>query len=400
MRNLDPDYAKRNPVSHDESRFAEALRLVMAGEVSDAELLLDSLRSTTMDSVVRTASWVMLTAMLQYQDKWDLLAEIAPKRPDLPAGTERNRASVEEWAAILGKVPKRVINIPARPSTAGLTLSMAGTPVVSVILNGKQRFFWLDTGASISIVASDVAADAGMAALSMDSLEIVTATGRIPALPSVISRLQFAGVSVTNAKAMIVDTKLMQVRSLEGSGPPISIRIDGIVGFDLLRALRVRLNYAAGTLTVSEPPKAQPRARTQRNFFWVGTPMVRLLTSRGVPLHFVLDTGAQETYATESLPMKAGVRTRPGERRSVRGLAGEQRFRGRFINDIRLWLGTRRLDFRRMLIFAPAISSFGTIDGIMGSDITRTGVVTLDARNGLFMIEQPSPWASRLRSGN
>jgi hypothetical protein len=400
MRNLDPDYAKRHPVSFEESRFAAALRLVMAGEVNDAELLLDSLRSTSVDSLVRTASWVMLTAMLQYQDKWDLLREIAPKRTDIPPGTERNRASVEEWAAILGKVPKSLINIPARPSTAGLTLSMAGTPVVSVLLNGKQRFFWLDTGASISIVSSDVAAEAGMTPLSMDSLEIVTATGRIPARPSVISRLQFAGVSITNAKAMIVDVELMQVHFLEGTGPPVAIRIDGIVGFDILRHLRVRLDYSAGTLTVSEPPTPKPRARVQRNLFWVGTPMVRLLTSRGVPLHFVLDTGAQETYATESLPIKTGVRTIPGERRSVRGLAGEQRFKGRFINEIRLWLGTRRLDFQRMLIFAPAISSFGTIDGIIGSDITRTGVVTVDARNGLLIIEEPTPWGSRLRSGN
>jgi hypothetical protein len=391
MRNLDPDFARRNPVSHEESRFAEALRLVMAGDVTDAELLLDSLRSNSVDSLVRTASWVLLTAMLQYQDKWNILAEIAPKRPDSTLGLERNRATVEEWAAILGHVPKRVVEIPQRPFRAGLTLSAAGTPIVSVILNGKQRFFWLDTGASISIVSSDVAADAGITPLSRDTLEIVTATGRIPALPSLISRLSFAGVTVSNAKAMIVDAELMQVRGLDDRGPPMTVRIDGIIGFDILRLMRMRLDFVSGIVTVSQPPARQPNRRTQRTFFWVGTPMVRLLTPRGIPLHFVLDTGAQETYATESLPIKASVKTTPGERRSIRGLAGEQRFRGRFIKDIRLWLGNRRLDFRQILIFAPAISSFGTIDGILGSDITRTGIVTIDAMNGVFTIEEAGP---------
>ncbi|HEY8165482.1 MAG TPA: aspartyl protease family protein [Gemmatimonadaceae bacterium] len=398
MRNLDPDYTKRHPVSTEESRFAEALRLVLSGNVSDAELVLDSLRINTPDSLVRMASWVMLSAMLQYQDKWDILAEIAPKRTDLPPGTERNRAAVEEWAAILGKVPKRVVEIPTRPSKAGLTLSMAGTPVISVMLNGKQRFFWLDTGASISIVSSDVAADAGMTPLSHDTLEIVTATGRIPALPSLISNLQFAGVTIRNAKAMIVGVELMQVRDVDVKGPPIAVRIDGIVGFDILNLLRVRFDYSTGTVTVSQPATPpRSKSRTQRTFFWIGTPMVRLVTSRGVPLNFVLDTGAQETYATEMLAIKTGVRTRPGERRSVRGLAGEQRFRGRFIGDIRLWLGPQRLDFERLLIFAPQLSSFGTIDGMLGSDIMRTGIVTLDAKNGLFTIEQPPGPTLRLR---
>ncbi len=401
MRNLDPGYADRNPVSPEEARFANALRLVLAGDANEAELTLDSLRSSGTDSLVRTASWILLTAMLQYQDKWDVLAEIAPRRSDLPAATERNRAAVEQWAAVLGKIPRRVISIPSRPTVAGLTLSVAGTPVVSVLVNGKQRFFWLDTGSSISIVASDVAADAGVIPLSRDTLEIVTATGRIPALPSVISRLQFAGVSITNAKAMIVDTELMQVRSVEGAAEQIPVRIDGIVGFDVLSRMRVRLDYGAGTVTVAQPsPPAGTRRHVQRNFFWVGTPMVRLLTARGVPLHFVLDTGAQETYATEILPVKAGVRTYPGERRSVAGLAGGRQFRGRFINDIRLWLGARRLDFRQMLIFAPAVSSFATWDGILGSDIARTAVVTLDASDGLFTVEEPSRGGRRLREGN
>jgi hypothetical protein len=402
MRNLDPGYADRNPVSAEEARFANALRLVLAGDANEAELTLDSLRSSGADSLVRTASWVLLTAMLQSQDKWDVLAELAPRRSDLPAGTERNRAAVEEWAAVLGKIPKRVISIPARPTAAGLTLSVAGTPVVSVLVNGKQRFFWIDTGASISIVASDVAADAGMIPLSHDTLEIVTATGRIPALPSVISRLQFAGVSITNAKAMIVDAELMQVRSVEGAAEQIPVRIDGIVGFDVLSRMRVKLDFGAGTVTVTQPtsPPAGARRRPQRNFFWVGTPIVRLLTARGLPLHFVLDTGSQETYATEILPIKTGVRTYPGERRSVAGFAGGRQFRGRFINNIRLWLGARRLDFRQMLIFAPAISSFPTLDGFLGSDIARTGVVTLDASNGLFTVEEPYAGRRRLREGN
>jgi hypothetical protein len=43
-----------------------------------------------------------------------------------------------------------------------------------------------------------------------------------------------------------------------------------------------------------------------------------------------------------------------------------------------------------VLVFVPSVTTFVTLDGVLGSDIGRTGVVQLDAVNGVFSIEASS----------
>jgi hypothetical protein len=104
-------------------------------------------------------------------------------------------------------------------------------------------------------------------------------------------------------------------------------------------------------------------------------------------LHLGLDTGAQETFATEQLLDKVRVRTFVGERKRIGGFAGLREFRGRFITDVRLALGGKTLLFQNLLVFVPLVSTFVTLDGVLGSDIGRTGVVRMDAVNGVFSID-------------
>ena len=350
MTNLDPDYVATHPVSQDEREFAGALRMVMSGAPDEAELVLDSLARHAADSVVRSASHILLTAALQYQDKWKELAEISLGRSVAGDSADIDRASVDLWASAFKDVPRRAVDFPVAAVVIPLTLSAAGTPMIPVQINGKLKHFWLDTGSSMSIIASDVAAECGVGPLVSDTLEVATTTGRVRARPAAIQKL------------------------------------DGIIGFDIISRLNVQVDYSKGRVRLSKPVR-MAGAASQRNFFWVGTPVVRLASQTGVPLHLGLDTGAQETFATEQLLDKIRVRTVVGERKRVGGFAGLREFRGRFIPDVRLALRGKTLLFQNLLVFVPLVSTFVTLDGVLGSDIGRTGVVQIDAVNGVFSIE-------------
>jgi hypothetical protein len=164
MANLDPDYARGHPSSPDERRFAAALRMVMSGQHDAAELLLDSLSRSTTDSIIHSAAHILLTATLQYQDKWKDLADLSPVSTRASDSTERDRAGVELWAAAFKGVSARTMAFPDNPVVVPLTISLAGTPIIPVQINGKPRFFWLDTGSSMSIVSSEVAEECGVTA--------------------------------------------------------------------------------------------------------------------------------------------------------------------------------------------------------------------------------------------
>ncbi len=383
--NLDPDYATTHPGTPDERQFAASLRLVMAGQQDEAELLLDTLSRHSTDSLVRTASHILLTATLQYQDKWKELADLAPDRP--VHSDSLDRAGVEAWAAAFRSVAPRRLSFPARPVILPLMLSMAGTPVIRVQINGKPKLFWLDTGSSMSIIASDVAAECGIEPLVSDSLEVATATGRITAMPATISQLEIGGISIGNSNAMIVSSKLLEIRVGDALNPSATVSIDGIIGFDLISRLDIRMDYQRGIVSLMKGVRSPGARDADRNLFWVGTPIVRLVAPGGIPVHLGLDTGAQETYATQRLVGKIRPRTFNGERIKVGGFGGLKEFRGRFISELRLSLRGRVLLLQRILVFAPSFATLITLDGVLGNDVTRTGVVRIDATNGIFSVE-------------
>ncbi|MFN2601180.1 MAG: retropepsin-like aspartic protease [Gemmatimonadaceae bacterium] len=387
MTNLDPDYALTHPVDADEREFAGALKLVMSGSPDEAELVLDSLGRHATDSIVRSASHILLTAALQYQDKWKELAEISRHSSGEKDRTDIDRADVELWAMAFKNVPRTTLTFPTRSVVVPLSVSAAGTPVIPVQINGKQKYFWLDTGSSMSIISSDVAAECGVEPLVSDTLEVATTTGRVAARPAAIRNIDIGGLSISNSTAMIVAAGLMEVRIGDLLAPAATAKIDGIIGFDIIRRLKVEIDYQNASVRLSQP--AQSTSAPPRNFFWVGTPIVRVVSSSGVPIHLGLDTGAQETYATERLLDKVRVRTFVGERKRIGGFAGLKEFRGRFIADLRLGLRGKTLLFQKLLVFAPSVTTFITLDGVLGSDVGRTGVVQIDATNGVFSIDAP-----------
>lgn len=390
MASLDTGFISKHPVSDIERDFAKALGMVMSGKYDDAALALDAIRATTEDRTLLTASRILMSAMLQYQDKWSLLAQL-DSMGKKNSGVDGNpdKAGVETWANAFRKVPARTMVFPSQPVVVPLILSAAATPMIEVTIEGKTHAFWLDTGASMSIVSSRLAAELGIKPLASDTLEVATTTGRVPAQAGAISHLGLGGIDVRNTTALIVDSDRMQVHVGGEGGLPALVQIDGVIGFDLISRIDLRIDYVNRRVTMMKPVENAKLPRTGRNLFWVGTPVVRLVTSKGVPLHFNLDTGAQETYSTDGLLMKTKARTFTGERRLVGGLAGITVVHGRFVDELRATMGGQPILLRKLMVFAPAFSSFVGLDGILGSDVGKSGLVRIDATNGLFLLEPP-----------
>jgi len=399
MASLDTAYVTRQPVTDTQRGFAKALGLIMSGKHDDAALALDEIRGSAADTQIVTASRVLMTAMLQYQDKWKLLAELdSIGRKNSGVDGSPDKAGVESWASAFSKVPAREIRFPSTPVVLPLVLSPSGTPMVRITIEGKQHMFWLDTGSSMSIVSSDVATECGMQPLMPDTLEVATTTGRVPAQPGAIGRLQLGGIRVTNTPALIVANERMQVRIGDGTGLPIAVQIEGVIGYDIISRMDMRIDYVNQRVTLNKPEQNARPPRAGKNLFWVGTPVVRLVSSKGIPLHFNLDTGAQETYSTDGLILKTKARTFIAERRLVGGLAGVTIVRGRFVEELHATMGGEPLLLRKLLVFAPAFASFVSLDGILGSDVGRGGIVRIDATNGIFLLEPQQYRNLRLKS--
>ena len=386
LAELHPDDAAANARNQSEKEFAEALGNLMAGDIGKAEQRFGKLRTTATDSVIRSGSRVIYTATLQYQEKWSTLAAL--KNEPAPPNVDRtDKASIELWADAFKDVPPKKFIFRASSMRLTMAMSGVGTPLVPVTINGKEFNFWLDTGSSLTMLASDVARDLNISPMTADTLEIVTSTGRVKAHPALVSQLQIGQLLVQNAPTMIVDETMMQMsepRPIEQSRP---VKIDGIIGFDIIRQLDLEMDYGDESIRLRDP--ATLRREPERNMFWVGLPVVRLTSTDGIPLHFGLDTGAQVTFVTETLLDKLQISAARTESRRVGGLGGEISLRAPVLPDLRVLVGNFPIMFRGAVVRAPVYQVLASLDGVLGGDIWNSGVVRIDMTNGIFAVKTP-----------
>jgi hypothetical protein len=371
-----------------ERKFAQALASLMAGDVEKAEEGFAQLRSSATDSVIRAGSRVIYTATLQYQEKWDVLAALKDE-PSQSKADRTDKASIEWWAAAFKNVPRQTLTFRSQSILMPISVSPVGTPLVPVRIAGKEYHFWLDTGSSMTMLASDVAHDLNVVPLVSDTLEIVTSTGRVKAHPALLPQLQLGSVVIRNAPTMIVDESLMQMREPKAVEASSKVKIDGIIGFDIIRQLDVEVDYGDASLRVRNP--ATSRRESDRNMFWVGLPVVRLTSGAGVPLHFGLDTGAQQTFVTETLLDKLQLQAARVESRRVGGLGGEISLRAPVLPDVKLFVRNFAILFKSAVVRAPVYQVLASLDGVLGGDIWNSGVVRIDMTNGIFAVRRPQP---------
>jgi predicted aspartyl protease len=388
LAELHPEEAIASARTLSEKEFAEALGSLMSGDLETAEQRFGKLRGTATDSILRAGSRVIYTATLQYQEKWGALA-VLKDEPSQPKGDRADKASIELWAAAFRNIPPKTFTYRSVAARLAMSVSSVGTPLVPVRIGDKVYNFWLDTGSSLTMLSSDVARDLNITPLEPDTLEIVTSTGRVQANPALISELEIGQLVVRNAPTMVVDESMMQMREPKPIERSTHVKIDGIIGFDIIRQMDLEVDYGENILRLRDPSKSRPDG--DRNMFWVGLPVIRLMSTDGVPLHFGLDTGAQLTFVTETLLEKLQLEAARIESRRVGGLGGEVSLRAPVLPDLKVLVRGFPILFRGAVVRAPVYQVLASLDGVLGGDVWNSGIVRIDMTNGVFAVRRPRP---------
>ncbi len=356
---------------------------MMAGNVSQAGEGFADLSAQSEDSLLRNAARIAYSAALQYEENWRLLASLPSSSV---AGGADDRAAVKRWASSFASIGPKVFEFPRHSVVEPLSFSYAGTPMVPVRINGHDYHFWLDTGSSMTIIPSDVAAVLGVVPVSADTLEIVTNTGRVAALPTVLDRIEIGELVIKNATAMIVDEGLMELRERPRLETGERTKIYGIIGFDIIHRLDIEIDHDQSRIRIRNPSPTAIASLAGRNFFWLGIPVVALAAADGTPLNFGLDTGAELTFGTKTLMDKLTLRANRRDVRRVGGLGRATALQTGIVHELRVKVRDRPFFLREMIIYPPVYRTLVSLDGILGADVTRAGVVRLDATNGIFSI--------------
>ncbi|HSU98339.1 MAG TPA: aspartyl protease family protein [Gemmatimonadaceae bacterium] len=383
---LDVTAARVQASTVSERFFTDALSSLVNGDLGGAEVLFHSLLADP-DPLVRGRARIGLTVSLNAQGKWQ---ELAALPPEIRAGGDTvdliDRAAVDSWAGVLRNVPPVTIDAPATPDVLPVLGSTVGTPIIKVYINGHERYFWLDTGATMSLIASDVAAECGVVPITRDTLAIAAAQGRIAARPAIANTVRIGKITVRNLPVALLDPSALRLDKRLSQGRLVTVKLDGVIGSDVLRRLSVVLDMGAGTIALARPATHPPR---QRSLIWIGFPVVRLLTRDGKPVLFGLDTGADSTIVTDAWMDRTPDPGLSPAKGSVDVLGATHTSDLPVLRNVTVGDGEYILRLRGVPIVQERRQTFVALDGVLGADVLAHATLRMDITNGMFSIRAP-----------
>jgi hypothetical protein len=200
----------------------------------------------------------------------------------------------------------------------------------------------------------------------------------------VLTTLELGPIFLTNSPAIVMDAALMEVKGTT-DGTSGTIRVDGIIGWDIIRQLDVTMNYRDRSITLQRPRKMRVRA-SSRNLTWVGTPLVTVRAKSGRDMHFTLDTGAQASFVDGGVLQITGTSSTYSNMRAY-GIGQRSGSMARVVKGLNLEINGRSLPTKELIVYDQPSAGPVTCDGILGSDLAQFGTIRIDASNGLFSID-------------
>jgi hypothetical protein len=384
LAGLDVTALRKAARSNEEIALAEGMTRLMAGNPEKAEESFVAMSRQSIDLNVAVAAQIMLATTLLYEHKWTALRDLSAAST-LPAVDRGNTSELENWGHAFAGVDEQTTIAPDKPVSLPLVITPMGTPAIEVRINGKDYEFWLDTGSSMTVLSSTVASEAGVPFVSADTLTIRTFEGTAPVKAGIVRRLEIGPIAFTNTPTIVMDAALMRLKSTSEGITGRGVRVDGIIGWDIIRQFDVVLDRRTGTITFKKPEHLGIIGTEFQNLTWVGKPLVQVRTKPGGTFEFTLDTGAQVTLLNGSILDKLEtVATAYGGR--VFGIAKTGGQTRRVVPNLTLNVGGSAVRLESILVYGPAYSGLINTDGILGSDVGRFGKIRIDATNGLFSL--------------
>lgn len=380
LAHLDFEAIDPMTMQREEIRFARGIEQILQGQLDQAAGLFASLESAP--PPLRDDSLEILQNLLVAERRWEEAAELAARVTDAGArtGGAIGVESTRVFARGLAGAPAERYRFPSEPVTVPMRIDWFGLPRITIRVGDCDLVVIPDTGASQTSLSSSAAARCGVTVRGDETARAFTATDHtVEVRPALIDRVRIGDLVIENHPAAILS---------EGALPRV-LRIDGVLGWPVFQNARITMDYAGNRMTL-ERPSSFPVPPAERNFFWLGYPMVIGRSEQGVPIVLGLDTGAAGTSISDEIFQKISfdeIGTGGGFRI---GAGGSQRVDSRTVGELTLFLGGWRLRFEDVRSADRAKGAvFLLPDGLLGSNALRRGSAVFDFANGRLELMTP-----------
>lgn len=199
-----------------------------------------------------------------------------------------------EHARVRAAVPRRTFEF--QPGSAAVPFALRGGDLVvaEVAVNGVKARVLVDTGANLSWWSRSFARRAGLESLERTvTLNDAHGAGR-PMNLVVLRELQVGGMTARNVVGLTGWSFWWR----------IFLRVDGVIGWDVLQHANLVLDFPRRQMTVEAPGTERAAEPTLAGRV---APILTVTSKEGRPLQLLLDTGASDRRSAVTLYENEGV---------------------------------------------------------------------------------------------
>lgn len=373
-RHLDFKDSRLIRLTPDYGQFQSGLRSLKEGDLASATDYFSEIAVSSPDTFIRRNSLDLLAGLLFDLQDWERYLSL-PKD---------SLSDQDNWnlARAFHSFPTEKQIFTSAESSFPFTLSKTGSPLIEVFINGIAYQFWLDTGAGLTVLSASVARSAGILGIDSLSTDVETSTPvKIRGTPALLPNLQLGGLILKSHPGLILRDADLEFRHPNGS---MMFKIDGIIGWPVLKKLNLMIDYQNMKVTISKP--ITENKKENPGLIWIGYPVVKLMGHDGQLLWFGLDTGAGSTSIRNSFLARYPAYKSSEKERTIGGAGGFRTIKVKSVNDVTFFTRGKRIFFPQLSTSFSEPADFILLDGMLGSDVFRKNKVRLNFPEGVFEI--------------
>jgi predicted aspartyl protease len=371
IANNDFSSARKFSLSVSEENLIEGYELLLKQKTIKAEKILIELWRT--DSIYNEDALSILYEYYFYHTKWDNFMSLVEMTGNFPIGYE----SVKDY----NNFPQEKITFPLGDSVFVpiKKFNYGNTPVVEVQINGKKKYFIVDTGVSISAVSSEVAKECGItqggSAIGMRDANNVFK--KSAASPAYIREFKINNLNILNHPIFVSDNLKLKILGIT------VYKIDGIIGWSLLQKLKVRIDYQNKNILLS---KSEKKNLNREMLNGIKSPFITTTATNGYKLFLHFDTGANGITLSDNAKKKLEQKVSSEKTVTSFGVNKNRKEKEGIIENFSFFIGNYIFNLSEISVSKIGVSSGNLIqlNGRIGNSPFLNGVVSFDYQNGIF----------------
>ncbi len=373
VKNFDFERIPRSLLDNDQKIFMDIVDLIVNSKFEKAEKEIKKQISEQPKTRYLTEYYQLLTYSFIFLSKWN---ELLPSNnfyfydPD----------SVFILARAFSKVNKDRVVFHKRIDTLNFVTSPSGAIIIKVMVNGKIRNFWFDSGTNYTIVSSKTAEDCNLPVLENKKSKAITLTNyRVDVVPSFIQSMKIGEIEFLNQPCLIVDDYNLRMHLLASK---VTTEIYGIIGWKSLQSCKFTIDYRNRIIIAEQPVNTNKKIG---NFFWVGVPFIVGRFS-DLNLLFIFDIGAEKSFLTNNIFSKIDFQKVYSQTRKIGSVGGWMYNAGIVVPFLEFYIGNYKITLENIQTIELVKDFFFNVDGIIGLDLLKKAKVSFDILNSNFEI--------------